>query len=131
MKLFTDQILSSPNAESFNESVIRAAERVYRTIVAEMKEADIELDPFKIPQFEATEEWIFFLALLTEDKWVIKNAVFIEFRCQGSDYFGLALKRDEESWLSEDGLKHLNASSTKSHEVLEYAKMSIKDFLTE
>lgn len=124
---FQFHLLQSKDSNKFTPQVLAEARRVFKEIRMALLYADPELDPFKIPQFNALAELQFFLALVGDDEWMLKHVDIMELTDPTGAYLGLTLRVDRKMWLSEEGKKHLNASTLKAFTPLRYVRGQLKD----
>ena len=126
---FQFQLLTSSVAKKFTPSLLREARKVFKDIRMALVEPDPEQDPFRVPSFDTAEELIFFLAMVGDDVWMKKAVDVFEFIEKGRHFMGLALRKDREMWLSEEGRTHLNASAIQAFTPLVYVKRQVAAYL--
>jgi hypothetical protein len=126
---FQFQILNSAHGPRFTPTVLKEARKVFKEVRMGLLYCDEELDPFKVPSFDAIEELIFFLALVGDDEFFKKEVDALEFYEGKKPQLGFALRGDREMWLSEEGKKHLGAHKIFAFTPLSYVKKHIGLFL--
>ena len=126
---FQFQLLTSSVAKRFTPVLLKEARKVFKDIRMALLEPDPELDPFRVPSFDSAEELAFFLAMVGDDEWMKKAVDVFEFVETGRHFMGLALRKDREMWLSEEGRTHLNASAIRAFTPLSYVRVQLKAYL--
>lgn len=126
---FQFQLLTSSAAKRFTPELLKEARKVFKEIRMALLEPDPEQDPFRVPSFDSAEELVFFLAMVGDDEWMKKAVDLFEFIEKGRHFIGLALRKDREMWLGEEGRTHLNASAIQAFTPSAYVKKQVNAYL--
>lgn len=109
---------------------LKQARKIFKEVREFLLHPDPEIQPLRIPVFDYTEEYFFFLALMGDDKELSEKAIFVRYQEGEGSVIGVALKVDEKMWLGPDGQKHLK-SPVMTFDVESYVQLAIEDFLME
>lgn len=128
-KPFQYQLLYGKKAQLFTAAHLKESRHVFKEIREFLVDPDPEVEPLRIPYFDFPEEWIFFLALVGDDKEMCEVAVFVQYPVKGVNVLGLGLQRDQKMWLSEEGQKHLGTKDVDTFELKDFVETVVEDYL--